>query len=149
MTTRVRKEPESQMYEDVRSYAIFSAISFFSGMIILALILWKAEMLAALGLTGNLFYVLLIPMGLAAACFLLGVLRSVAIYTGKSFGFTITLGGPVVAAALVVWGGFKLPPPPLTTFEVTVFVQGPRGPEDRPLRGQGSIIMDLDGVRRP
>jgi hypothetical protein len=142
----------SPLHEDVitsppniAAYAIFSGVSFLFGMLILILIVWKAEMLIALGLTGNLFYVLLIPMGLASAGFLFGVLRSVAIYNSTSFGGTITLGGPVVAAALVVWGGFQLPPPPPTTFEVTVLVHGPGGPEDRPLRGKGSIIMVLDG----
>ena len=51
------------------------------------MMLWKAPALVALGLSGKLYYLVLIPMALvAAAGFLFGVLRSMAIYRGKPFG---------------------------------------------------------------
>ena len=134
---------------DLRLYAILSLGCFLLGVALLFLMLWKAEILTQLGLTGKLFYVVLLPMGLAAAGFLFGVLRSVAIYRGEQFGGTLVMGGPIVAMALVVWGGFALPPPESGDFAMTVFVHGPGGPQDMVLRGQGKIVMDLRGNRRP
>ena len=130
-------------------YALVSACSFLMGMAILAVMVWKAETLARYGLFGDVFYVLLIPLGLAAACFLFGVLRSAAIYSGKALGYQITLGGPIVAAALVVWGGFHVPAPAAPVFTATVYVHGPGGPQDRPLRGTGQLVMDVGGAPRP
>jgi len=130
-------------------YAALSLVCFLLGAGLLFLMIWKAETLAAFGLTGRLFYLALIPMGLAAAGFLFGVLRSVATYRGQAFGGIVEMGGPIIAAALVVWGGFALPPPEGGVFAVTVFVHGPAGPQDAVLRGRGTVVMDLHGNRRP
>jgi len=134
--------------EDPRLYAALSLCCFLVGVTILILMVWKAETLAAFGLTGRLFYVMLIPMGLAAAGFLFGVLQSVAIYRRQAFGGTLVMGGPILAAALVVWGGFTLPPPEPGAFATVVYVHGPGGPQDMILRGRGKVVMDLRGNRR-
>ena len=57
------------------------------------------------------------------------------------------LGGPIVACALVVWGGFQLAPsaPPLT---LTVFVHGSAGLQDTVLRNSGNVTLDLGSDRR-
>jgi hypothetical protein len=57
-------------------------------------------------LSNQAFFVLLILLGLSAAAFLFGALRSTARLTGQQFGYEIELGGPVVIAVLVVAGGF-------------------------------------------
>jgi hypothetical protein len=75
----------------------------------------------------------LLPLGLAAAGFLFGVLRSYASYRGKHLGGVLELGGPIIAAAMVVIGGFVLVPSP-ATFPITVYVHGERGPQDVVLR---------------
>jgi hypothetical protein len=129
-------------------YAALCIACFLLGAGLLSLMLWKVGALAAFGLTGKLFYLVLIPMGLAAAGFLFGVLRSVAIYRGHSFGGTVEMSGPILAAALVVWGGFALPPPEDGVFSMTVFVHGPGGPQDIVLRGHAKVVMDLNGNRR-
>jgi hypothetical protein len=54
--------------------------------------IWKADLLGRLGLTGNLFYIVLLPMGLAAAGSLFGVVRSYARYSGKQLGGMLELG---------------------------------------------------------
>jgi hypothetical protein len=91
-------------------YSALSIVCFLLAVGLACLMIWKAETLTAFGLTGKLFYLVLIPMALAAALFLFGVLRSVAIYRGQSFGGTIEMSGPIIAAVLVVWGGFTVPP---------------------------------------
>jgi hypothetical protein len=128
-------------------YAVISLVSFLCGVGILGLMIWKAELLARLGLTGNLFYIVLLPMGLAAAGFLFGVVRSYARYSGKQLGGMLELGGPIVAFLLVIILGFVLVKP-VTTFPLTVFVHGKGGLQDLVLRNSGNVLLDLDGDRR-
>jgi hypothetical protein len=56
------------------------------------------------------YFFLLIPMALASAGFLFGALRSNAKYTGKMYGGTLELGGPVVVLLLIVGLGYKFRP---------------------------------------
>jgi hypothetical protein len=104
--------------------------------------IWKAEKLTAFGLTGSLFYIVLLPLGLAAAAFLFGVLRSFATHRGQHLGGVLELGGPVVAFALVVIGGFILVPNP-ATFALTVYVHGAGGPQDLVLQNSGYVVLRL------
>ena len=109
--------------------------------------IWKAELLSRLGLAGNLYYLVLVPMGLAAAGFLFGVLRSYARYSGKQLGGMLELGGPIVAFLLVLILGFVLVKP-AATFPFTVYVQGKAGPGDIVLKNSGYVLLDLAGDRR-
>jgi hypothetical protein len=128
-------------------YAVISLISFLCGFLLLGLMIWKADLLTGLGLAGNLYYLVLIPMGLAAAGFLFGVLHSLARYTGKQLGGALELGGPIVGFALVVIGGFVLVPN-VATFPLTVFVHGMGGTHDLVLRNSGRVVLDLGPDRR-
>src|SRR4029078_2397405 len=94
--------------------------SFLCGMGVLGLMLWNAEALTKLGLIGNLYYIVLFPLGLCAAVFLFGVVRSFARYKGEQYGSTLELAS--VAFVLAVGGGFVLGPKPPSTFPLTVFV---------------------------
>lgn len=58
----------------------------------------------------HLTFFLLIPLALASAAFLFGALHSHAKYTGKMYGGTLELGGPVVVLLLVVGLGYKFRP---------------------------------------
>lgn len=102
-------------------FAVLSAVAFLAALLILTLLLWQAESLVRLGLEGKLYYLILVPLGLAVAAFLFGILRSYAVYNGKALGRTLKLGGPVVAFVLVLILGFWLVPNP-ASFNVTVFV---------------------------
>jgi hypothetical protein len=128
-------------------YAVISLVSFLCGVGLLLIMLWKVDSLVALGLTGNIYYIVLLPLGLAAAGFLFGVLNSYAYYSGKHFGGVLKLGGPIIAFALVVIGGFFLVPKP-DTFALTVFVHGEGGVHDLALRNSGYVILDLGPDRR-
>lgn len=133
---------------DILPYALIALASFVCGIGVLLLMLWKAEALRKLGLIGNLYYVVLLPLGLCAAAFLFGVMRSFARYKGEQYGGTLELGGPIVAFVLVVGGGFVLVPKPPSTFPLTVYVHGEADRNDLVLRNSGRVFLDLDGDRQ-
>jgi hypothetical protein len=125
-------------------YAIVSLVAFFLGFVILSVMLWNAQLLVTLGLTGNFYYVVLLALGLAAAAFLFGVLQSYARFNGRNGWGALELGGPIVGCALVVLGGFYLVPNPLP-FTVTVFVHGEGGIHDLVPKDSGEVVMELGG----
>jgi hypothetical protein len=90
------------------------------------------------GVALQLYYVLLVVLGLAAAPILFGVMRSVASYRGSALAGSLELGGPVVGAALVVIGGFVLAPPP-ELFSFTVRASDEQG---QPIK-EGNIAIHL------
>jgi hypothetical protein len=138
---------DKSQWSKIAPYAITSLICFLCGFSLLALLISKADTLGRLGLTGNLYYLILLPMGLAASGFLFGVLRSYARYRGKQLGGVFELGGPILAFAMVVIGGFVLVPN-LATFPFTVYVHGESGPQEIVLRNSGRVVMDLGLDRR-
>ena len=133
---------------EIIPYALIALASFLCGIGVLGLMLWKAEALTKLGLIGNLYYVVLLPLGLCAAVFLFGVVRSFARYKGEQYGGNLELGGPIVAFVLVVGGGFVLVPKPPSTFPLTVYVHGEAARNDVVLRNSGRVFVDLDGDRQ-
>lgn len=91
------------------------------------------------------YYILLIPLGAAAAAFLFGAMRSFAHYSGKVVYGTLELGGPVVVFALVVLGGYFFAGSE-TTFDLTVRVHGPEGPAQ--VITEGTVLADFGENRR-
>ena len=142
-----RKQTGEDRGSNIVLYALISLVSFLCFAGILVLMLWKAEILVALGLIGHFYYLVLVALGLTAGVFLFGVLRSHASYRGTQLGGTLELGGPVVAAALVAIGGMVLAPS-AATFPLTVYVHGEHGPQDMVLRASGRVFLDLGGDRR-
>lgn len=140
-------QPPLQQQERLFPYALLSLGSFAGGALLIWQLLANAQQLVALGLEGRFYYLTLLPLGLAVTGFLFGVLRSLAIYRGQHFGGAIELGGPIVGFALVVIGGFLLPAPG-TTFPLTIYVHGPAGEQDLPLRNEGTVLLDLAGDRQ-
>ncbi|HEY4325909.1 MAG TPA: hypothetical protein VGN20_18105 [Mucilaginibacter sp.] len=70
----------------------------------------------------QIFYFLLVLIGLIAAGFLFGALKSHAKYTGKVYGGTLELGGPTVIFVIVIYLGIKFSPAAKTfTLRFTVF----------------------------
>jgi len=142
-----RRPPRRGGWSEIAPYAALSLSSFLGFLVLLGLLLWKAEKLAALGLTGNFYYLLLVMMGLTAAGFLFGALRSYANYSGQHFGGRLELGGGVVVFLLVIILGFYLLPASLN-FPLTVYVHGVVGPQDLILKSSGYVLLDLGGDRR-
>jgi uncharacterized membrane protein len=71
---------------NVALYVYVSLVSVAFGLLVLGLLVWEARELTALGLTGNLFYIVLLLVGLAPALILFGLLRSYAFYRGEHLG---------------------------------------------------------------
>lgn len=143
-----RRQPGSPQSKRVITYAMLALGAFLCAMATVALLLWKADTLQALGLVGAFYYIVLLPLGLFVAAFLFGAMRSYAHYTGKQLSGTLELGGPIVGAALVVIGGFVLGTPQPGSFPLTVFVHGEGGKLDMVARNTGFVVIDLDGDRR-
>jgi hypothetical protein len=145
---RKRRQPSRDnawrrdQWDKVAPYAVISLVSFFCGVGILGLMLWNAQTLVALGLTGDLYYIALLPLGLSAAAFLFGVLQSYAWYRGRHLGGVLELAGPIVGFALVVIGGFFLVPNP-TAFALSVYVHGEAGAHDLVPKDSGEVVMEL------
>jgi hypothetical protein len=95
-------------------------------------------------LPNGLYFIILIPLGLTAAAFLFGAMRSHATYRGTSTLGTLELSGPVVVLGLVIAGGMMSNR--AETFALTVRVHGPGGASD--IIRSGRLTADLAGVRR-
>jgi hypothetical protein len=134
--------PRQTRRSNIALYVFVSLVSVVFGLLVLGLLVWKAQVLTALGLTGNLFCIVLLLVGLAPTLILFGLLRSYAFYRGEHFGGVLELGGPSVVFALVVIGGIGLVPN-LATFPLTVYVHGERGPQDVVLRNSGYVVLRL------
>jgi hypothetical protein len=142
-----KKFVQSNPWGKIAPFALTSLASFLLGALLLFFMVWKADKLVALGLTGRVYYIVLLPLGLSVAGFLFGVLQSYAAYHGCQLGGKLVLGGPIIAFLLVLILGFFLVPD-LSTFPLTVYVHGPGGPHDIVLRNSGEVFMDLGGDRR-
>jgi hypothetical protein len=129
-------------HNQVPLYAKISLGAFLCSLIVLLLLIVNAQKLSGLGLTEQVYYLVLVLMGLTAAVFLFGVLPSSATYKGKHLGGSLKLSGAVVGAALVVVGGYLFVPKGLT-FPFTVYVHGQGGPSDIALRNSGHVVLKL------
>ena len=118
------------------------------GLSLLGVMLWNADMLVRLGLTGYVWYVLLVPLGLAAAITTFSLFKSYARYQGKALNGTVEIGGPAVIMLLVLILGFSFVPAPKQRFDLTVFVHGEAGHHVAPLRNHGRVFLDLGADRR-
>jgi hypothetical protein len=54
----------------------------------------------------------------------------------------------VLLLVVLLWRNARPQPPPATNFPLTVYVHGPAGPQDLPLRNDGAVLLDLGGDRR-
>src|ERR1035441_752667 len=80
-----RRKPSTD-WNKIVPYAVLSFVAFACGIALLGLMLWKADTLVRLGLTGRAYYIALLPLSLSVAAFLFGALRSYAVYSGKQIG---------------------------------------------------------------
>ena len=80
-----------EQHRSIGPFAVLSLVSFLAGMILLWILVFHAELLVRLGLVGQIYYVVLIPLGLAAAGSLFGILRSYAVYRGQVLGGVLEL----------------------------------------------------------
>jgi hypothetical protein len=127
---------------------LVASVTGVAGLGLLLLMLWDAQMLVGMGLTGYVWYVLLLLLGLAAAVTTFSLVKSYARYTGNVPGGTLELGGPVVVMVLVIALGFHLVPSPAQQFDVTIFLHGESGRQAVVLRNSGKLSLDLGADKR-
>ena len=134
-------EPETKPLSGL-AYAVIALIAGLLGVSLLLFYIYQVPKLIASGAQNQVFYILLIPWGLASAAFLFGAMRSYARFTYKHLGSALELGGPVVLFCLVVVGGFKLVPAAAETLDLAVRAHS----ADNPLITSGQITLDLPGL---
>lgn len=144
---RGEADPQRASWKQIWPYALLSLVALVFAFVLLVLLIWHADKIVALGLTGRLYYLLLLMFGLCASTILFGVLRSTAMYQGHVFGGWLRITGPAVGCFLIVILGFALPEP-TQNFSMTIIAHGPKGNADLVLRSSGSIILDTGGLRR-
>ena len=121
---------------------VFIAIATLAFAAALAVII--SLMTGRVALTNAQYYLVLIPLGLGAAGFLFGALRSQAKYSGQSSYGNLELRGPAVLFIIIVAGGLFANQS--TAFPLTVRVHGPGGPSD--VIREGTVTVYLDDVGR-
>jgi len=122
-------------------WVYISGVAFLLTLVAVAAFVLRADRLR---MPNGLFFVILVPLGLTAAAFLFGAMRSHATWKGTSSYGTLELGGPVVVLCLVILAGMKANA--AETFALTVRVHGPGGVSD--VVREGRVTADLGGVRR-
>ncbi len=143
------REPERQpRWKDAKPYAWLSLCAFVGSVLLIVLLISQAGVLVQFGLVGSFYFLALVPLGLCVGAFLFGAMRSFARYKGKQFGGWLELGGPVVGFMLVIMLGFSLSGPAPPPFDLTVFVHGPDGAFDLPLRHSGEVTLRVKSLVR-
>lgn len=122
---------------------ISGAASLFFLILAVVMILF-APNLTSMGITKSIYYIVLVPVGLASAAFLFGALRSSAKYSGKTSYGSIELTGPVVIFCLVIIGGFYFASP---ESEFLLTIRTIDAGEPQKILNNGSIIIDLGDQR--
>lgn len=101
-------EPPTQPL-DPKVYLAVTGVGLLVAVGLLLFLVHGADRIVSAGLDHRVFYVLLVPLGMAAAAFAFGAMKSTATWRGGP-PRDVTLTGPAVFAALVVVGGFFLVP---------------------------------------
>ena len=122
---------------------ISGAASLFFLVLAVLMILFAPNITGA-GITKSIYYIVLIPVGLASAAFLFGALRSSAKYSGKTSYGSIELTGPVVIFCLVVIGGYYFATPD-SEFMITIRTNLVNEPDK--ILNHGSLILDIGEQR--
>jgi hypothetical protein len=106
-----------------------------------------SERLTGYGLVNQIYYLVLVTLGLGAGGALFAGFRSTARYRGQHTWGYLEMSGPPVVFFLVLGAGMYFAPGQ-KPFGMTVFVHGPGGPQDLILRNQGRVALDLGPDRR-
>lgn len=127
------------------TYIFVSAAALLISIGLLLFMVFLGPRLLQQGMNQQVFYFLLIPLGLSTAAFVFGGMRSYATINHRGSYGTFTATGPIVVAILVVIGGFYLIPTQ-NDFDVTIRVITPAGP----LRtGEVVLIAGASTIQQP
>jgi hypothetical protein len=93
------------------SWVWISGIAFLISLAASTILIFFGNKLDDLGIAGNIYYIILVPLGFSSAAFLAGAMKSYALFKSNKiipYG-RLFLSGPIVIFALVVVGGFIMP----------------------------------------
>lgn len=93
------------------SWVWISGIAFLLCLLASTFLIFFGKRMENLGITGNIYYIILIPLGFSAAAFLAGAMKSYASFRSNEtlpYG-KLNLSAPIVIFVLVVSGGFIMP----------------------------------------
>ena len=124
------------------SWVWISGIAFLLCIAASSVLIFFGKQLDALGITGNIYYIILIPLGFSSAAFLAGAMKSYASFkSNETFPYgQLNLSGPIVIFALVVGGGFIMPNlNKKTQFDLKMRVIRRDNPSE--LLNEGSVIL--------
>jgi len=131
-----------------RATWVVAIVSLLLGLALFVTMLVNAAAWVRLGVVGHLWYLSVLLVGAAVGRGAFKLADSYADYSGQVLGGQLRMGGPAVLALVIVVLGFVLVPKPTQKLDVTVFVHGPAGPQDRLLSGRGRLSLDLGADRR-
>jgi len=134
--------PHARNQSPSPSYAWIFVCAFLCCVAVLLILIAFADKLSRYGLLQQVYYLVLVLMGLTAAGFLFGVLKSSATWVGKFWGGTLRLSGSIVGAAVVVIAGYYFIPKAIF-FPLTIYVHGEGGPQNIVLRNTGRVFLTL------
>jgi hypothetical protein len=121
-------------------YALISLAGILIAIFLMFFFIYKAQDLVQNGISEKIFYILLIPFGLAASAFIFGAMKSFASYKGQHLNGTLELGGPILLFIMVVAGGFKLIPSE-ASFSSTVYLRDKL--HRTVIKNQGSLSVTI------
>ena len=107
---KIRKLSRSKLTSPT-NWVWISGILFLLCFFASGVLIFFGKELDRLGITGNIYYIILIPLGFSSAAFLAGAMKSYASFKSNEtlpYG-KLNLSGPIVIFALVVGGGFVIP----------------------------------------
>lgn len=125
-----------------------AGITFVVTLILLAVMIVRAEALVRLNIFGNLWFIILLIIGFTASVALFALFKSRAEYERKTPNEKLTLGGPAVLMLCVVVLGITTAPHPLTRFELTIFLDSENGQGSIPFEKEDALLLELGGDRR-
>ncbi|MCE7985230.1 MAG: tetratricopeptide repeat protein [Caldilinea sp. CFX5] len=108
------------------TYVVISLAGLLLSVGLLIFMVFVGPRLIRQGMDKQVFYFLLIPLGVSFAAFVFGAMRSYATLSHKSGYGILDAGGPIVAAILVIVGGLYLIPV-TDSFSLTVRIRSHEG----------------------
>ncbi|MEP6712867.1 MAG: hypothetical protein ABJA37_10645 [Ferruginibacter sp.] len=95
----------------------------------------------------QIYFFLLVIIGLVCAAFLSGAMKSHAKYTGQAYGGTLELGGPILVLVILIFTGYKfMPKKDSFTLKFTVF--GTASKDELINAGQLKILLSKPDSQR-
>ena len=125
LSNRPHKKRENQSNFQSQLVIFICCIAMLIALFAFGVLIANAEALVALGLVGQVWYVVVLMLGLGSSAALFFAFKSYATYSGNMMAGKLQLGGPAVLMLIVTWSGFQFAPVPSsqTDFDFTLLLK--------------------------